>query len=69
LDDQHRLFALLNEKVGEINEKSDNQYLVILPGLLPFVALEVNETSDVYEIFTSNLQPTGVTEWYIPTKS
>lgn len=118
LDDQHRLFALMDEMVGEINtQKSDNQYLVILPGLLPFVGVEVNETSDVpdgmttysipedeyvifrfeekyigdfwnsictkenqtkyhidlskprYEIFKLDLQPTGVTEWYIPTKS
>jgi predicted transcriptional regulator YdeE len=118
LDDQHRLSVLLNQRVSEISSKvSDNKYLVILPGLLPLVAVEVNDTSAVpegmvaftipedeyvifrfeekyigdfwssicteenqskynidlskprYEIFTANLQPRGVTEWYFPTKS
>lgn len=118
LDDQHRLFTLMEEMMGQIiARKSDNQYLVILPGLLPLVAVEVNEINHVpdgmtaflipedeyvifrfeekyigdfwdsictidnqtrynidlskprYEIFTSNLQSSGFTEWYIPTKS
>lgn len=118
LDDQHRLFSIMEEKIGQIiARKSDDQYLVILPGLFPFVGVEVNELNVVpdgmiaylipedeyvifrfeerhigdfwdsictidnqirynidlskprYEIFTSNLQSAGFTEWYIPTKS
>ncbi|MNZ60871.1 Bacterial transcription activator, effector binding domain [compost metagenome] len=118
LDDQHRLFTQMDERANAISQKkSENQYLVILPGLIPLVAVEVNETSDMlegmtaytipedeyvifkfeekyigdfwssicteenqakynidlskprYEVFTPSLQPTGVTEWYIPAIS
>lgn len=38
LDDQHELFPQMEERIGEIaSKKSVNQYLVILPGLLPLV--------------------------------
>lgn len=116
LDDQHRLFSQMDEKLREITKmKSAYQYLVILPGFFPLVAVEVYETTDVpegmtaytipedeyvifrfeekyigdfwnsicteenqskynidlskprYEVFTPSLQPTGITEWYIPT--
>ena len=58
LDDQHRLFVLMDEKIEQINSRnSDNQFLVILPGLLPLVAVEVKETINV---------PDGMTEFNIP---
>ncbi len=118
LEDQHKLFEQMKQNFNAITtKKSENQYLVILPGLFPLVAVEVNETNDVpegmttyiipedeyvifrfeekyigdfwssicteenqakynidlskprYEIFTSSLQPTGVTEWYFPTNT
>jgi hypothetical protein len=58
LDDQHRLFVLIDEKIGQINSrKSDNLFLVILPGLLPLVAVEVDETNSIPDGMTAFLVP------------
>lgn len=58
LDDQHKLFVLMGERVEHINSRnSDTQFLVILPGLLPLVAVEVKEIISV---------PDGMTAFLIP---
>ena len=58
LDDQHRLFVLMDERIEQINSrKSDNHFFVILPGLLPLVAVEVKEAINV---------PNGMTAFHIP---
>ncbi|WP_338554241.1 effector binding domain-containing protein [Paenibacillus sp. KS-LC4] len=58
LDDQHKLFAQMDARAKEISQKKNgNQYLVILPGLIPIVAVEVNDTSDVLEGMTAYTIP------------
>jgi Bacterial transcription activator, effector binding domain. len=58
LDDQHRLFVLMDEKIEQINTRiSDNHFLVILPELITLVAVEVKETINV---------PNGMTAFLIP---
>lgn len=118
LNDQHNLFQQLKKRKSEIQSKaSDHEYLVILPRVVPFVALEVTATGSIpqgmvshqlpeetyavfrfeeqhidqfwdsicssenqlkynidlskprFEIFLPDLQPKGITEWYIPLNS
>lgn len=118
LEDQHDLFKEMKLRMNEIKARTnDHAYLVILPRVVPFVALEVTETDEVpqgmvahsipeeeyavfrfeekdigdfwdsicsqenqarynidlskprFEIFLPDLQPQGMTEWYIPVNS
>ncbi|KRE32519.1 hypothetical protein ASG81_23575 [Paenibacillus sp. Soil522] len=41
LEDEHKLFDQLKQSISDIKRK--NQYLVILPGIRPLVAVEVSE--------------------------
>ncbi|CAG7646157.1 GyrI-like domain-containing protein [Paenibacillus allorhizosphaerae] len=118
LEDQHSLFQQMKQRKSEIQSRmNDHEYLVILPRVVPFVALEVTGSDAVphgmvsqdipeeryavfrfeekfigkfwgsicsnenqlkynidlskprFEIFLPDLQPEGITEWYIPLKN
>lgn len=54
LEDEHKLFAQLKQSINEMTKnKSMNQYLVILPGIRPLAAVEINETGEIPEGMTS----------------
>lgn len=58
LEDQHKLFTQLSEYNTRITtKKSENPYLVILPGLVPFVALECTNTNSIPEGMTTHTIP------------
>lgn len=43
LEDQHDLFSIMEEKLGSVMQNINiEQYLVILPGLVPFVAIRAD---------------------------
>jgi len=57
LEDERKLFDQLERNISEITRL--NQYLVILPGIRPFVAVEFNELGDAPDGMTSNTIPEG----------
>ncbi|QYR20976.1 GyrI-like domain-containing protein [Paenibacillus sp. sptzw28] len=57
LEDEPELFDQLKQTIGEIEKMK--QYLVILPGIRPLVAVEFNALGDVPEGMTSFTIPEG----------
>ncbi|XEC97743.1 effector binding domain-containing protein [Paenibacillus tarimensis] len=55
LEDEHKLFDQLKQSISDI--KTKNQFLVILPGIRPLVAVEASEQGHV---------PEGMTSYTIP---